>query len=72
MRCPECVNEGKKSKVYIGNTEATLLFFYPYYDEDGKFHMNDPNQYTTNYRCNNGHKWTKTTGGLDEGYGGHA
>lgn len=57
MRCPECEREGKKSKVYVGMSTRTLMGWQPYYDEDGKFHNDDPNHTTTEYDCSNGHKW---------------
>ena len=65
MKCPECVKEGKKSKVFIGTSTRTLMYWQPHYDEDGVLHSNDPNKTTTDYSCSNGHKWSVTTGGLD-------
>ena len=60
MKCPECVAEGKRSKVYVGGHSSTLMGYLAYYDEDGKLHDHDPNVYSTNYRCSNGHKWTES------------
>lgn len=58
MKCPICVKEGLKSRVYVGGTQATLMYATPYYDEDGNYHSNDPNTRYTDYSCSNGHKWT--------------
>jgi len=60
MKCPECVAEGKRSKVYIGGSSSTLMAGKTFYDEDGKLHDHDPNSYGTDYRCSNGHRWTET------------
>lgn len=57
MRCPECVEQGLRSRVYGGNDGVTLLGFNPYYDEDGNYHSHDPNKYSTSYHCSNGHRW---------------
>jgi hypothetical protein len=58
MKCPTCVEEGKKSKVYIGETTSTLIMAYEYYDEDGNYHYDDPNIRETRYWCSNRHEWT--------------
>lgn len=39
----------------------TLMCANPYYDENGKYHHNDPNTTTTYYNCSNGHQWTEST-----------
>lgn len=59
MKCLQCVKEGKKSKVYIGGSSTTLLGVSRYYDEDGNYHVYDPNIITTNYLCSNGHFWSE-------------
>jgi len=60
MKCPKCVAEGKRSKVYIGVSTSTLVFAAAYYDEDGNFvQPPDPNTHTTQYECTNGHRWTE-------------
>jgi hypothetical protein len=60
MMCEKCRAEGKKSKVYIGAQTSTLMAPPPaYYDENGRLVVPpDPNVYTTEYRCSNGHEWT--------------
>lgn len=37
---------------------GTLLYFQPYYDEDGNYHNTDHNTYTTEYACSNGHSFS--------------
>jgi len=59
MKCPECVKEGKRSKVYPGMTFRTLLAWSVHFDEDGEYHVDDPNITTTSYSCSNGHKWSE-------------
>lgn len=56
--CPECVKEGKKSTVRFGAGMSTLVYFPPYYDEDGNYHDDDHNKKTQEYYCSNGHRWT--------------
>ena len=58
--CPQCQELGLKSCVYVGTQTATLLAAIPYYDEDGNFHYQDPNTYTTSYSCSNGHTWAES------------
>lgn len=58
MKCPFCEEEGKTSKVYVGIGSSTLMAHSPYYDENGQFHMHDPNTHTGNYTCSNGHAWS--------------
>lgn len=59
MKCPECVEQGKKSRVYPGVGATTLMGWSSYYDEDGQFHKHDPNTTTTGYRCSEGHTWQR-------------
>lgn len=56
--CPVCEKEGKKSEVYSGAATATLLAPSRYYDENGKYHVEDPNTYTINYSCSRGHQFS--------------
>jgi len=58
MKCPFCIEEEKKSKLYIGATLGTLMYCEPYYDEEGTYHSDDINTYTTDYHCSEGHKFT--------------
>ena len=70
MKCSACVIQGKRSKVFVHGSSTTLLNWFPYYDEDGNLHDNNPNKVTTSYSCSNGHMWEEITGGLDkEGIG---
>lgn len=61
-RCPQCVAEGKRSRVYPGSSHTTLIApLGGYYDEDGIWQSApDPNVTTTNYSCSNGHHWVET------------
>ena len=61
MKCPECVAEGKKSRVTVGMGYQTAMYCAPFYDEEGRFHNHDPNATTTGYTCSNGHRWQETT-----------
>ena len=63
MKCPQCVKERKKSKVYPGMGTSTLLFCPPFYDEGGKHHDHDRNTTTIEYACSRGHKWVESTSG---------
>lgn len=55
--CPECKEQGLKSKVYIGASTATLMGVTRFYDGEGNHHCHDPNTTTTSYVCTNGHMW---------------
>ena len=57
MICPECKKQGLKSKVYQWGTSSTLLYWQPFYDEDGKLHCHNRNTIMTDYDCSNGHHW---------------
>lgn len=57
MKCPKCVELGEKSKVFDEGTRTTLLYYCPFYDEDGVRHVHDANKRTTVYKCSNGHTW---------------
>ncbi len=61
-RCPFCRDEGERSTVEIP-TEfyVTLLPAYSYYDEDGAWHLHDPNGSASNWWCSRGHGWAETT-----------
>lgn len=49
MKCPECASANQKSIVYPGYGMSTCMGFTPYYDEDGKYHIHDPNISTIRY-----------------------
>lgn len=61
MICPECQESGLKSKVVVGASMTTLMYFPPFYDESGRFHCHDANVTTTSYECSNGHKWSASS-----------
>ncbi len=61
MKCPECKKRGLKSKLNVGPTYGTCMAHTEYYDEDGKYHMHDPNKYTKSFYCSNDHRgYTET------------
>ena len=37
MKCPECIEEGEKSRVFSKGRSTTLMGFLSYYDEDGDY-----------------------------------
>ena len=59
MKCPQCVKEGKKSCVQVGERTTTLAFFSPFYDTEGVYHHHDSNTTTQYYRCDRGHFWSE-------------
>ena len=59
MKCPTCVEEGQRSRVYPGPSMTTLMGVSRYYDEDGELVVDDPNITTTEYSCSNGHHWVE-------------
>ena len=63
MKCPQCQEENKQSRVYPGASSTTLAYYPPYYDEDGKLHDHDNNIITTDCRCSNEHEWTEKSNG---------
>ena len=64
MKCPTCVEEGKRSIINApGYGMTTAAFYQPYYDEDGKYHHHDGNITTMEYSCSEGHSWTDKRSG---------
>lgn len=61
MKCPVCQEKGLKSNVYPGGGQSTLMGFTPYYDEEGNYHIHDPNTITFSYSCSLGHKWKEVS-----------
>lgn len=59
MRCPQCVDEGERSRVTSGGTMSTLMSFQDFYDEDGEPHHHDRNEHSTEYRCSRGHAFAR-------------
>ena len=55
--CPVCQEKGLESCVYVGTSSTTLLYYQPWYDEDGVYHNENPNTITTYYSCSQGHEW---------------
>lgn len=64
MTCPLCAERGKKSSVHPdGFGTVTAMMSYPYYDENGVYHMHDLNTRTSEGRCSNGHTYVRVSGG---------
>lgn len=57
MKCLKCIEEGLKSKIYVGASTTTAMADQQYFDENGDYHKHDPNVTKTGYQCSNGHKW---------------
>jgi hypothetical protein len=57
MKCPECEKIGNKSKVFIDSSQVTAMGASHYYDEEGKYHIHDPNTRKTRYTCSRRHSW---------------
>jgi hypothetical protein len=57
VKCPECVEAGLESKVYSNGSTNTLLGWRPYYDEQGTYHIHDPNRTIDGWYCSNKHYW---------------
>lgn len=62
MKCPTCVAQGERSFVYPGSTSTTALGFQQFYDEEGVWHVHDPNRSTTSYSCSRSHTWDQVSG----------
>ena len=62
MKCKKCMEENRKSIIWVGMSTTTLMGIPPsYFDEDGNLCTPpDPNKTTTGYRCSNGHEWSET------------
>lgn len=58
MKCPICVEQGRKSRLYGGMGTRTAMGWTAFYDEDGAFHSHDPNWGAYGYQCSNGHSLT--------------
>jgi len=57
MICQQCKEQGLKSRVTVGSSSVTLLYCYPFYDEEGNYHYHDSNTTITVYECSHGHTW---------------
>lgn len=62
MFCPDCVKEGKRSRVYPDLSSVTLMHGVTFWDEGGRLHQHDPNITTTGYTCSEGHTWVEQAG----------
>lgn len=60
MKCPECIEEGKTSKVYPRGTSRTLMYSTPWYDEKGTYHNHDLNTTTEFFDCSEHHQWVES------------
>jgi hypothetical protein len=58
--CPKCLENSQSSIVRVGMSARTLMYVNKYYDENGKYHYDDPNITTTDYYCSQGHEWSVT------------
>lgn len=64
MKCPECIENGVTSKVYVRIVREVTRDHLPgdyYWDENGVCHSHDPNPRTSHFGCSNGHQWTVAT-----------
>lgn len=58
-KCPLCVEEGERSRLYPGPGMTTAgAVPEPYYDENGRYHNHDPNHTTRSFRCSREHRFT--------------
>ena len=55
MRCEQCKIDGLRSVLFSEGSSTTLMGGVEYYDEDGRFHVHDPNITTTTLKCSMGH-----------------
>ena len=58
MKCPICIQEGKKSTTQSHGGTSTLMSYQSFYDEEGKNHHHDRNTSSYSYSCSNGHSYT--------------
>lgn len=59
MKCPVCKEKELKSNVYPGGCSITCVYFQPFYDEDGNYHVHDGNTRTQGFSCSLGHSWVE-------------
>jgi hypothetical protein len=60
MKCPRCVEDGQRSKVYDNGSTSGGLGWTPHYDEDGNYHRHNPSKVTSGFKCSNGHYFSIT------------
>ena len=59
-KCPVCKEQGLKSRVYERGCSSTLMATHTWYDEEGRFHYENPNRTICNYTCSNGHHFSQS------------
>ena len=57
--CPECRDQGARSRVYWngGENQGTAVAVDRFWDEQGRFHHHDPRISHDRYRCTEGHEF---------------
>ena len=65
MKCPKCVEEGKKSTVTSKGSQSTLMAYTTTYDEEGNVHHHDRNRVSSYFECSNGHAFAKIRRGTN-------
>jgi hypothetical protein len=63
MKCPKCEQEGRRSEVVGCGATQTMMYYQPFYDEDGRRHDHDANVVEEHFRCSNEHFIKRTTRG---------
>ncbi len=61
MKCKTCAELGLTSTLSVVSNFATLMCDHQYFDEQGRYHLHDPNTTSTVYRCSNGHSTVETS-----------
>lgn len=59
MKCPVCIKEGERSTVSGGGGFVTSMPIHAFWDEDGKYHVHNPNERNWGYSCSRGHRWVE-------------
>lgn len=55
--CEQCKTYGQKSTVRNEGGSCTSMGIDRFYDEEGAYHVHDPNVMRMSYRCSRGHHW---------------
>jgi hypothetical protein len=64
VKCPFCIEEDEKSRVYPSAwANRTLAYHPPYYDEEGHKHVHDSNVTSRQFKCSRGHVWEERISG---------
>ena len=60
-QCPVCPRSPlhlfARGEVVVVAGEQTCLGWGTHFDEHGRLHYHDPNEYQLGFKCSNGHKW---------------